>query len=548
MGLDGVLAGVQIGPATAGKGPRVSPAVAKVGHRRWARASAESCRSRMLSARPAASTPKGRAAVRRFTRHRRPRKQCRGRRRRPRRRWIPAGHAASARAETAADTVMEMPDCPCRAVWPAAPDGSGVGRLRAIWLARPPRFARQRPVGRSVPAGSCDVRRGAVVRMSPPIAPVRAPAPSFSGRGHVGQGGQGKWQSTTPTADRKTIELRPRLSQPDASPRRKLEPAPFSRRDRRRRRLVSLRHGRHRAGSARLFSAPATIITAANTMTRSAAASNTCSGHQRPMAICSSPMDQIEIRTATARLYSHAIATLAICEAFGMTGDKRLQEPAQRRSISSSPRRASNLAAGAIIRAKIATPRSPVGKPRPSRAASWRGYRAQRSSIGVAHWLDSAQIAPNDASRYIYRPQDPKSQDPRDSRRPTMTSVALLTRIYLGWKRDNPACCAGPISSRPTCRARPTSTPATPTIGTTRLRSCFNSRGITGRPGTNGSHPLLINSQVASGPHAGSWDPQGRVPDRWGYVGGRIYVTTMNLLSLEVYYRHLPIYDVPVAK
>ena len=61
-------------------------------------------------------------------------------------------------------------------------------------------------------------------------------------------------------------------------------------------------------------------------------------------------------------------------------------------------------------------------------------------------------------------------------------------------------------------------------------------------------HPLLINTQVPTGPLAGSWDPQGPVPDRWGYVGGRIYVTTMNLLSLEVYYRHLPIYEVPEGK
>jgi hypothetical protein len=42
---------------------------------------------------------------------------------------------------------------------------------------------------------------------------------------------------------------------------------------------------------------------------------------------------------------------------------------------------------------------------------------------------------------------------------------------------------------------------------------------------------------------AGSWDPLGTVPDKWGPHGGRIYVTALNLLSLEVNYRHLPIYD-----
>jgi hypothetical protein len=64
-------------------------------------------------------------------------------------------------------------------------------------------------------------------------------------------------------------------------------------------------------------------------------------------------------------------------------------------------------------------------------------------------------------------------------------------------------------------------------------------------------HPLLVNSQEQSGPMQGSWDPLAypagnrRIPiaDRWGPHAGRIYVTAMNLLSLEVYYRHLPLYE-----
>ena len=55
--------------------------------------------------------------------------------------------------------------------------------------------------------------------------------------------------------------------------------------------------------------------------------------------------------------------------------------------------------------------------------------------------------------------------------------------------------------------------------------------------------PLLVDTQVKNGPLAGSWDPQRPVPDRWASQAGRLYVTTMNLLSLEVYYRHLPIYE-----
>ena len=55
--------------------------------------------------------------------------------------------------------------------------------------------------------------------------------------------------------------------------------------------------------------------------------------------------------------------------------------------------------------------------------------------------------------------------------------------------------------------------------------------------------PLVLASQVTEGPLAGSWDPQQPVPDRWGYWGGRLYLTSMHLLMLEVYYRHLPIYQ-----
>ena len=49
---------------------------------------------------------------------------------------------------------------------------------------------------------------------------------------------------------------------------------------------------------------------------------------------------------------------------------------------------------------------------------------------------------------------------------------------------------------------------------------------------------LLISEQRKSGPLAGSWDPDGP----WGPYGGRLYSTTISTLSLEVYYRFLPLY------
>ena len=49
----------------------------------------------------------------------------------------------------------------------------------------------------------------------------------------------------------------------------------------------------------------------------------------------------------------------------------------------------------------------------------------------------------------------------------------------------------------------------------------------------------LLANQRNSGPAAGSWDPA----DNWARIGGRIYQTAMCTLSLEVYYRYLPLYS-----
>ena len=54
---------------------------------------------------------------------------------------------------------------------------------------------------------------------------------------------------------------------------------------------------------------------------------------------------------------------------------------------------------------------------------------------------------------------------------------------------------------------------------------------------------MLLETQVNSGPLTGSWHPRLPVRDRWGFHAGRLYVTTMNLISREVYYRRLPIYE-----
>ena len=50
---------------------------------------------------------------------------------------------------------------------------------------------------------------------------------------------------------------------------------------------------------------------------------------------------------------------------------------------------------------------------------------------------------------------------------------------------------------------------------------------------------LLISTQQTRGADPGSWDPE---DFEWGKRGGRIYTTSLAVCTLEVYYRHLPIF------
>ena len=50
---------------------------------------------------------------------------------------------------------------------------------------------------------------------------------------------------------------------------------------------------------------------------------------------------------------------------------------------------------------------------------------------------------------------------------------------------------------------------------------------------------MVVDTQVKDGPMAGTWNPI----DNWEKRGGRLYSTSMKLLLLEIYYRHLPLYE-----
>jgi hypothetical protein len=128
------------------------------------------------------------------------------------------------------------------------------------------------------------------------------------------------------------------------------------------------------------------------------------------------------------------------------------------------------------------------------------------------------------------------SYQTRSGPTPTMTAEALLCRIYLGWNREQSGLVRGaswlaedhlPTRSDPNIYYWYYGTQVLHHIGGQEWED-WNVR----------MRDVLVSTQEVSGHEAGSWEPRG---DHAG-AGGRIYMTALAICTLEVYYRHLPIF------
>jgi hypothetical protein len=131
-------------------------------------------------------------------------------------------------------------------------------------------------------------------------------------------------------------------------------------------------------------------------------------------------------------------------------------------------------------------------------------------------------------SRYAYTA--------RDGATLTLSAEGLLCRQYLGWPHDDPRLNAGVeyISANP-----PAWNKRNVYYWYYATQVLHHMEGKPWRDWNDEMKVLLPAHQEKRGRERGSWDPKG---DRWGDAGGRLYVTCLSLLTLEVYYRHLPMY------
>lgn len=226
------------------------------------------------------------------------------------------------------------------------------------------------------------------------------------------------------------------------------------------------------------------------------------------------------------RMYGHGQAAIVLCEAYALTQDPRLRDPAQR-------------ALDYIIAAQGAdggwryTPRTPgdtsvVGwQLMAVRSGQMAGLQVPDDVLyGAARFLDYVQCD-KQGGQYAY-------QRGRGATHP-MTAEALLCRQYTGWPDDHPGMQAGaqylltalPDRHRPNVYYWYYATQMLHHLG-----------GDPWQRWNEVMRDTLIETQSTVGHTAGSWSHH----DHFGREGGRLYVTALSICTLEVYYRHLPLY------
>lgn len=231
---------------------------------------------------------------------------------------------------------------------------------------------------------------------------------------------------------------------------------------------------------------------------------------------------------ANAGMYVQALAAIALADALAMTGDRRLVAPAQNAIdfITASQ----HDAGGWRYHPGEAGDTSVIGwqlmAMHSGRAAGLKV--SDLALIGASFYLDSAQFDP-DGAFYSYQPGGGFSE--------VMTAEGLLSRMYLGWQRRNRGLGRGVLrlaEDFPPTRSEPN---IYYWYYATQVMHHWG--GPTWKRWNQQMRDVLVSSQSTHGHEAGSWwyphTPHGN-------RAGRLYMTALACCTLEVYYRHAPLF------
>lgn len=222
-------------------------------------------------------------------------------------------------------------------------------------------------------------------------------------------------------------------------------------------------------------------------------------------------------------MYGHGIATLALCEALRMTQDRTLLPIAQR---------AVNYAAAA---------QHPQG--------GWRYNPREPGDVTVTGWLYMALYSAEkagldvpstclfDAQSFLNRVQ---SEDGAyygymsPGADPTPTAVALLCRMYSGWNLFDSRLSKGVKMLED---IGPSPTDVYYNFYATQVMRHYDEQG-----GWDAWNLKLREHLIATQSHVGHETGSWFFAEKHAVQAGRLYTTAMSVLTLEVYYRYLPLY------
>ncbi|MEX0712307.1 MAG: prenyltransferase/squalene oxidase repeat-containing protein [Pirellulales bacterium] len=222
-------------------------------------------------------------------------------------------------------------------------------------------------------------------------------------------------------------------------------------------------------------------------------------------------------------MYGQGLAAIALCEAYGMTRDPQLEKYAQR----------------AIDYIVYAQDKNQGG---------WRYFPGEPGDTTVTGWqlmaLKSGQMAYlrvpprsiHDVTRFLDFVQDDKGARYGylfPGKEPTTTSIGLLCRMYTGWQQENPALRSG---VQFLSRQGPSKDNMYYNYYATQVMHHWG--GEPWKLWDSAMRDYLVATQATQGHESGSWFFEGGR----GAKGGRLYNTAAAIMTLEVYYRHMPLY------
>lgn len=240
-----------------------------------------------------------------------------------------------------------------------------------------------------------------------------------------------------------------------------------------------------------------------------------------------------DLTDAGGRMYSHGLCAITLTEAFAMTKDRQLMAPAQM-SLNFITYAQDPVGGGWRYKPRQAGDTSVVGWQLMALKSGHMAYlNVPKNTIaGCYKFLDSVQA--NSGATYGYT-------TPGGGH--ATTAVGLLCRMYLGWKKDEPALVRGVETIS---KWAPSKSDMYYNYYATQVMRHHGGPLWDKWNKTMRDH-LVATQELGKGQceNTGSWNMGAGHGAR---VGGRLYNTALATMILEVYYRHMPIYAQQAAE